>query len=429
MSTEAHQGPSYTFGDMENLAASFTGSAMPDYNPDAGPSASFQGGAFPDVRFLLQKSKLNGFSGVQPVFLESVGTYGVDAVPAAFGTANIAALAHTTNGTPMTLVTTNAAGITTKVPIIPYTGTVNGLPINGTPTVPAIVLDFGFAFGTTTLNSTTVTVADSTNFWVGMPLVIPAAGASGATLLTWVTGLPTATTITINDKALSAVTATPIGTGNIWPGAPLSTGQQQYSTAHLPYLAGGPGLFLDPQQSIARGVAVTTGTGGTGGNITISGWDLYWQPMTEVIAASATGSTTVYGKKAFKAIKSATPAFTDGTGTYSIGTSDVFGFALKARRYELVGGAWAAGFLTGSTGFLPYTAPASGDVRGTFQVSGKGGGTGFGSTNSNGAVSSLVMTGNRLCLYQNFSVADTIQATARAGNGFGPTYLYGVTQT
>ena len=427
MSTEAHQGPSYAFGDMENLAAAM-GSAMPDYNPDAGPSVSFQGGGFPDVRFLLQKNKLNGFAGVQPVFLESVGSYTTDAIPSAFGTANIAALQHTTNGTALTLVTSNSTGITVKVPIIPYSGAVNGLTLGASPT-SAMVLDFGFAFGTTTLNSATVTVADSTMFWVGMPLVIPAAAASGATLLTWVTGLPSATTITINDKAGAAVTATPIGTGNVWPGAPLSTGSQQYSNAHLPYLAGGPGLFIDPQQSITRGVAITTGTAGTGGNITISGWDIYWQPMTEVIAASGTASTTVYGKKAFKALKSATPAFTDGTGTYSVGTSEVFGYNLKARRYELVGGAWAAGFLTGSTGFTAFTAPASGDVRGTFQASAKGGGTGFGSTNSNGTVSGLLMTGNRLCLYQNFSVSDTIQATARTGNGFGPTYLYGATQT
>ena len=428
MSTEAHQGPSYTYGDMEAIAASF-GFALPDPNPDAGPSVSFQGGAFPDIRFFLQKNKLNGYGGQQPVFLESVGTYTTDGIPSAYGTAKIAALQHTTSGTALTLVTTNAAGITTKVPIIPYSSAVNGLALGASPTVPAIMLEFGFAFGTTTLNSTTITVADSTNFWVGMPLVIPGAGASSATLLTWVTGLPTATTITVNDKALTAVTATPIGTGNVWPGAPYSATAQMYPTAHYPYLAGGPGMFFDPQQSITRAVSVTTGTAGTGGNITVSGWDIYWQPMNEVIAASASSSTTVYGKKAFKAIKSATPAFTDGTGTYSIGVSDVFGFNMKARRYELIGGAWAAGFLTGSAGFTAYTAPASGDVRGTFQSSAIGGGTGFGATASNGSVSGLAMTGNRLCLYQNFSVTDTLQATARTLPGFGPTYLYGATQT
>jgi hypothetical protein len=176
---------------------------------------------------------------------------------------------------------------------------------------------------------------------------------------------------------------------------------------------------------LARGVSITTGTGGTGGNITVSGWDVYWQPMNEVIAASATGSTTVYGKKAFKAIKSVTPAFTDGTGTYSVGTSDVFGFNLRARNWERCSGAWAAGFLTGSGGFTAYTTAALGDVRGTIQVSAQGGGTGYGSTNSNGSVSSLVMTGNRLALFQSFSTADTIAASARNG---GAT-MYGATQT
>ena len=418
MSTTSLSGPSYTVGDMTYLPASLAGETEPDYNPDAAPSLTFQGEGVPDVRFVLNSAKLIGYTGVQPGFLTSMGIETVDAVPAAFGTAKIAAAAHATSGTAMTLASTNAAGITTNVPISAFNGAINGNAI----TIAPIVLDFGFAFGTVTSGSKTITVADSTQFTLGMPLIIPGALTSSSALITWVTGTPTATTITINDAPGASGTLA-IGCGDMWLGAGSTT--QAYSLGHLPYIAGGPGLFFDPAQALTRGVSITTGTGGSGGNITVSGWDVYWQPMNEVIAASATGSTTVYGKKAFKAIKSVTPAFTDATGTYSVGTSDVFGFNLRARNWERCSGAWAAGFLTGSGGFTSYTAPGSGDVRGTIQVSAQGGGTGYGSTNSNGAVSGLVMTGNRLALFQSLSVADTIAATARSG---GAT-MYGATQT
>lgn len=421
MGTSALQGPSYVFGAMEYLQAS-AGLALPDYNPDAGPSMSYQGEGVFDVRFFLQKNKLNGFAGVQPGFLQSLGIEVVDAVPSAYGTAKIAAAAHTTNGTAMTLVTTQAAGITPNVPIVPYTGAMNGTPA----VVAPLVLDFGFAFAATVAGNTTITVADSTQFTVGMPLVLPGALTTTSALLTWVVSIPTSTTVVLHDApgVTNAGGTIPVGTGNIWPGAPLSTPNQQYPTAHYPYIAGGPGAFLDPAQSLARGVSITTGTGGSGGNVTVSGWDIYWQPMTEVIAASATGATTVFGKKAFKAIKSVTPAFTDATGTYSVGTSDVFGFNLRARNWERTTAAWAAAFVTGGTGFTAFTTPALGDVRGTFQASAQGGGTGFSATNSTGVITGKVMTGNRIALFQSFSVLDTVQATP-----FVPASMFGATQT
>ncbi len=422
MGTTGFKGPLVAYGSMEYITAAMGGATgvLPEYNPDQGPSWFFQGSGIPDPRFNLNKMKLNGYGGVQPGFLQSAGIAMVDAVPAAFGTAKIAAAAHVTNGTAMTLVSAAAAGISINIPIAPFSGLLNGSAVVTAP----IVLDFGFAFGTAAASSKTLTVADSTQFIVGMPLIVASGAGATTALKTWVTSLGNgSTTITVND-ALSVTGTVAIGTGDIWPGAPLSTAAQQYPLGHLPYLAGGPTLFLDPSQALARGVSVTTGTAGTGGNIKISGWDTYWQPMNETIAASASASTTVFGKKAFKAIKSVTPQFTDAAGTYSVGTSDVFGFNLRARRWEESSGAWAAAFITGSVGFSSFAAPAAGDVRGTFQVSAQGGGTGYGATNSNGAITSLVMTGNRLALYQSPTLADTLQATPLA-----PQSMFGATQT
>ena len=87
----------------------------------------------------------------------------VDQVPAAYGAALIVAAQNVVNGTAMTLKTTPAVGLAVNVPIMPFTAALNG----STPVVAPVVLDFGFAWGNCTSGSKTVTVADSTEFWVG----------------------------------------------------------------------------------------------------------------------------------------------------------------------------------------------------------------------------------------------------------------------
>jgi hypothetical protein len=423
MGTTAFDGPLVSLGSMENLAASF-GAAIPSPNPDAGPCIFYKGDGIPDPRFFLQKAKLNGYRGVQPSFLKSLGALTFDAVPAAYGTAKIAALQNVTNATAMTLVTSNTVGIAIKLPIAPFSGAINGAAVVTAP----VVLDFGFAIGICVSGTKTFSVPDATPFYPGMPLVIATGNSSAPVVLTIVTATNTGVTpnvVTVNDT-ITQTGNLQIGTGDIYPGAPLATAQQAYPIGHLPYLAGGPGLFADPAQMISRGVSITASASASGGNFVVSGWDVYWQPMTETIA-SVTNST-VYGKKAFKAIKSVTPAFTDAHN-YSVGTSDVFGFNLWARRWELTSGAWAGGFLTGNGGFTGGTAPASGDVRGTLQVSAIGGGTGYGSTASNGAITGSAgagysVTGNRLTMFQSFTLADTLNATPTA-----PQTLFGATQT
>ena len=61
------------------------------------------------------------------------------------------------------------------------------------------------------------------------------------------------------------------------------------------------------QLDIPRAVSVTTGAGSpTSRNFTVSGYDYYGQPMSEVIASSASQSTAVNGKKAFYQISGIT---------------------------------------------------------------------------------------------------------------------------
>jgi hypothetical protein len=132
------------------------------------------------------------------------------------------------------------------------------------------------------------------------------------------------------------------------------------------------------QLDCARAVSITSGTGTlTNRNVTISGYDYYGQPMTEVIATGTTQSTTVNGKKAFYQIVSATISGALGA-TIALGTTDVIGLPVRVvDAGYLVGIGWAnavARDTGGSSAFVAAdtTNPATsttGDVRGTYQPS------------------------------------------------------------
>jgi hypothetical protein len=78
-----------------------------------------------------------------------------------------------------------------------------------------------------------------------------------------------------------------------------------------------------------RAVSVTTGTGSpTNALITISGYDYYNQPMTEIIQSGTVASTTTSGRKAFNQISSV--AFSAATAVaVSVNTTKIMGLPAK----------------------------------------------------------------------------------------------------
>jgi hypothetical protein len=426
MAASVQSGPFIVTGGQLYNTTLLSG-VSPDLNQDAGPGLTYLGDSLPDFRFWWSGDYLSGRQGVAPAAYSAPFLTSVDQIPAAFGAAVLVAAATVTSGTAMTIKTTNATGFTTGIPIMPFNGVLNSAAV----VTPACVLDFGFGFVTGTLNSTTWTVSDSRLFPVGMPLVIAAAGnaAGTAALLTWVTSQASSTTITTNDACVnsSGVTATPVGTGNIW-----NTREAQstvYPTAAFPAVAVGPGLFFDPRQCVARGLSITcNNASGVGGVIKAVGYDVFGNPQTESITIAPGTSLVAYGKKAFKAITSLTPQFTDGTYTYSVGTSDVFGFMYRTDEWENTDVYWAGASMTANTGWTiadtTYAGQSSttGDSRGTIQVSAQGGGSGIGTNNSNGTVSSLAMSGRRLMMAQSITLRNIITA-----NPANPQPFYGQT--
>lgn len=80
------------------------------------------------------------------------------------------------------------------------------------------------------------------------------------------------------------------------------------------------------QMDVPRGVSVTAVAGASSVNLTVNGYDLYGQPMSEIIGVTA--STTVNGKKAFYQVTSASVSATT-TNAISLGTSNVLGLPAK----------------------------------------------------------------------------------------------------
>lgn len=139
----------------------------------------------------------------------------------------------------------------------------------------------------------------------------------------------------------------------------------------------------NPTTLLSRAVSITGILGGTGGDFLVSGYDVYGYPMSEMITV-AVDANTANGKKAFKYIASVVPQFTD-TSTYSVGTTDIFGFPIYSATWN--GGtsadlsiSWNGAVITSSTGYTAgvTTDPATtttGDVRGTYAVQSAADGT------------------------------------------------------
>jgi hypothetical protein len=125
------------------------------------------------------------------------------------------------------------------------------------------------------------------------------------------------------------------------------------------------------QLDCPRAVSIVSGTGTlTNRNVTISGYDYYGQPMSEVIATGTVQSTTVAGKKAFFQITSASISGALGA-TIAVGTTDVLGIPVRVFNVSYVASVKSNNTLAQDAGTFVAadTATATtttGDVRGTY---------------------------------------------------------------
>ena len=435
MTETINRGPSIQLGPLMGTPNS------PD--PYDGPGLDYQGSALPDCRYAPANKDGMAVARIPSHYACPYFTL-VDQIPSSNSVSAVINAQPGTNATLLSLVPGASASITSytatlggnvnttqsyqghaTVPLVPFSSG-GGFPNQGSP-VNVIALDFGFTIGATTAGSATVTVPDVTLFWVGQWIVLAGAGNAAKTLpliaqvtATAVTAAGTSTqsgTITISTAAAATIgsagtTGTSIGSANFNGPFPANG----VATAVNPYWQAGVAGCLNPLESLSRGLAVVSTSGGAG-TVTVKGYDIYGVAMTENIVAN--GTTPVYGKKAFKYILSATLGSADAGHNYSLGTSDVFGIHLRSDKWEYTETFWNATFNTGSGGWIAgaqKTATATtGDVRGTIQVSAIGGGSGYGAQASNNSV--------RFAQFYNMPLFNAIMTTP-----VNTTAMYGVPQ-
>jgi len=344
MSITANSGPYISFG--QNTIGLVT-----DYNPDLGPSLFWGGVGRIDPRPNFNYVPGQNFGAFTAGFATS-DAMTINYAPYTLGNAAIAAAANVVSGTAMTLVSTNSTstGVSVGASCTNYN---TGVAVTG------LLMVDGFASFTGVIASSVLTVSSLTGT-ISIGMTVTGTGVNtGTTIVNQLTGpAGGAGTYTVQgDDTASSTTMTAQATGTTALAQPFG----QSNTISL----------WNPQAMVSRAVSVTGSASATGGNILISGYDIYGVPMSEVIAAPAS-ATTVNGKKAFKYIASVVPQFTDAHN-YSIGTTDIYGFPLRSDNFGDVAINYNATGITANTGYTAAvtTSPATtstGDVRGTYAL-------------------------------------------------------------
>ncbi len=365
-------------GPVNSMGALEVDGATANVTPLDGPSMFYQGVAMPDVR--SAPFAKDGFRPGQQLAWVAGSYWTVDNIPQLRGTSVLATTQVGTAATALPLATAQVAGVASAaniavgVPIIPLGTTVATF---------VIALDFGFATGTTVAASTTVAVVDNRYFSQGQWIIIGGAGNSAATRshIAQVISIATAniTTITIAPAAVTGLSNVPIGQGNLFGGDLVTVGTQfgpQTASASAHSFGGafaaGLAKVINPRECLSRNISIQSVTAQSMSGI-VSGWDLWGNPMTELISLSS--QTSAAGKKAFKYIGS----FTAGTGSaggtqaFSLGLGDTFGLPIRCDEWEQTEVCWNGSSMTNSNGFsAAVTTPATsttGDVRGTLEIS------------------------------------------------------------
>ena len=347
MSITAFSGPVISYG--QNTVGS--NPSITDYNPDLGPSLFWGGVARIDPRPNFNYIPGQNFGAFTAGFATS-DAQTISYAPYTLSTSAIAAAANVVSGTAMTLVSTNSTstGVSVGASCTNY---------NTGATVTGLLMVDGFASFTGVIANSILTVSSLTGI-ISIGMTITGTGVNtGTTIVNQLTGAPGGVgTYTVQgDDTASSTTITAQATGTTALAQPFG----QSNTVYL----------WNPQAVVSRAVSVTGSASATGGNILISGYDIYGVPMSEVIAAPAS-ATTVNGKKAFKYIASVVPQFTDAHN-YSVGTTDIYGFPLRADFFSDVAINYNNAVITANTGFTAAvtTSPATtgtGDVRGTYAL-------------------------------------------------------------
>ena len=217
-----------------------------------------------------------------------------------------------------------------------FTGSMSGTTLTVTAMLSGDPLIVGqYVDGTSVTNGTYITAFGTATGGVGTYTINQSVSASSTTMFASGNAL-------LDNPAPMSLGVGPLGRIYVWDTIPQAKVANNIAASQTPAAAGtitltaGAGVTSVTtnngtvlQLDVPRAVAVTTGAGSpTTRNFTVSGYDYYGQPMSEVIASSGSASTTVNGKKAFYQISGITVS--GGTVVaITIGTADIFGCPVR----------------------------------------------------------------------------------------------------
>lgn len=177
-------------------------------------------------------------------------------------------------------------------------------------------------------------------------------------------GVPMSSRV-VYDVVPAAIVANCLVTSAIVNGAATLTAGTSTTTTTI---SGNTVIKLD----VPRCISITGTAGGvTAVPFTIVGYDLYGQPMTEVITGPA-ATATVTTLKSFAYVRSITSTGTT-TAAVTVGTSDTLGLPYRVDSFGYVNIFYNTAWVTANTGFTAAvtTDPATtttGDVRGKYAL-------------------------------------------------------------
>lgn len=368
MTITAFQGPVVSFGQAP----------FGDQNPEMATSLFWGGVGILDPRSFYTYEPGQGLGNLTAAWLGVNRIVTIDAVPVAKSNTILSSAAHTTSGTPLTLVSSTADGVLVGASI---TRTDTGTAVTGLlkldPAVASVTANL--TNGSNVLTVTAVGAGGTHGYnrlSVGMTLTDSTTAAnipSGTTITGCITGGGGLGTYTMSANATATAT-----------GDTVTAIAKQFPLV-VPMGQAGTVCIYNPYDMISRVVSITSTTSQvSGATFTVRGFDWDGIPQTDVITTSGTTATTTVGQKAFKFIQSVTPNTTDGTGFYSVGTTDTIGFPIRSDSFDLVGDfdialSMNAAAITSATGYtaavLSTSTATTGDVAGSYALQSASDGT------------------------------------------------------
>lgn len=370
MSISAFSGPVVSFG----TAASSTSES----NPEAGTSLFYAGAGILDPRPFYSYNPGQDFGSDTAGWLGTSNITTLNVVPYTLSNTAIAAAAVTVANTPMTLAstssTTTGVAVAQSIMRADTGATVTGLlALDGYTSVSGYV-----SSGVSGVAGNVLTVTTASNGPLIVGMVIAGTGIATGTYITSV-GPTTAAagagtgftgTYTVSTSVAAGTSGSPITITATMGSSTVNA----LNASRIQFGSAGTIQTWNPQALLGRAVSVTATTVGTSPVFTVSGYDIYGFPMSE--ALTATASSTVSGKKAFKYITSVTPSAADSTNTYSIGTTNIIGLPIRSDNFGDILTNYSASLnpavITANTGYTAavttLATTTTGDVRGTYAL-------------------------------------------------------------